>query len=54
MNQSFQNKNNGNETCEIYVGDVVMVKMEKRFEDNPNVQIETSRNPKNEKEIMKV
>jgi hypothetical protein len=29
MNQSFQNKNNGNETWEIYVDDVIMVEMEK-------------------------
>jgi hypothetical protein len=37
MNQYFQNKNSGNERCEIYVDDVIMVEMEKRFEDNPNV-----------------
>ncbi len=39
--------------CEIYMNDVVMEKMEERWEDNPNVQIERRKNPNNEKEIMK-
>jgi hypothetical protein len=40
-----------NETIEICMNDVVL---ENRFKKNPSVQIETSRNPKNDNEkIMK-
>jgi hypothetical protein len=39
--------------CEIYMNDVVMEEMEERWEDNPNVQIERSKNPNNEEEIKK-
>ncbi len=35
------------------MNDVVMEEMEERWEDNPNVQIERSKNPNNEEEIMK-
>jgi hypothetical protein len=54
MEQSFANENviNGNnETIEICINDVVL---EDKFEENPNVQIETSRNLQNgSEEIMK-
>jgi hypothetical protein len=54
MEQPFANENviNGNnETIEICMNDVIL---ENKFEENPSVQIETSRNPKNgNEEIMK-
>ncbi len=46
MEQSFANENvaiENNETIEIYMNDAIM-------EENVGVQIETSKNPKNEKE----
>jgi hypothetical protein len=43
--------NGNNETIEICMNEVVL---ENRFEENPSVQTETSRNPKNGNEkIMK-
>jgi hypothetical protein len=54
MEQSFINESviNGNhETIEICINDVVL---ENRSKENPSVQIETSRNPKNcSEKIMK-
>ncbi len=54
MEQSSTNENvmsGNNETIEICMNDVVL---ENRFKKNPSVQIETSRNPKNDNEkIMK-
>jgi hypothetical protein len=54
MEQSFANENviNGNnEIIEICMNEVVL---ENGFEENPRVQIETNRNPKNGSEkIMK-
>jgi hypothetical protein len=58
MDQSFKNED---KVCymkhDIYMNDVVMEEMEEmeeRWEDNPNVQIERSKNPNHEKEIMKI
>ncbi len=39
---------NGNKTCEIYMNDVFIEKMENKSKDNPSVQIEISIIPKNE------
>ncbi len=44
---------NGNKTCEIYMNDVFIKKMEERSKDNPNVQIEISITPKIGKIYMK-
>jgi phage terminase large subunit-like protein len=47
MEQSFANENvisGNNETIEICVNDVVL---ENKSNENPSVQIETNRNPKN-------
>jgi hypothetical protein len=54
MEQSSANENvmsGNNETIEICMNDVIL---ENRSKENPSVQIETSRNPKNGNEkIMK-
>jgi len=54
MEQSSTNENvmsGNNETIEICMNDVIL---ENRSKENPSVQIETSRNPKNGNEkIMK-
>jgi hypothetical protein len=54
MEQSFANENvisGNNETIEICMNDVVL---ENKFEENPSLQIETSRNLENgNEEIMK-
>jgi len=54
MEQSSANENvmsENNETIEICMNDVIL---ENRSKENPSVQIETSRNPKNGNEkIMK-
>jgi hypothetical protein len=44
---------NGNKTCEIYMNDVFIEKLEEIFKDNPSVQIEISIIPKNEEKNMK-
>jgi hypothetical protein len=51
---SFENENkvHGNETCEIYMNDVIMEEMEESFEYNPSVQTKTSKNSRNEEKIM--
>ncbi len=58
MGQSFENENkiNGNETCEDFMNEVIMEKqaMEKKFEDNHNLQTKMNINPKNEEEIIKI
>jgi hypothetical protein len=45
MDQSFtyENKVSNNEICEIFMNNVIM---EETCEDNPNVKIETNKNPK--------
>ncbi len=40
---TYKNKVNNNERCEIFMNSVIM---EETYEDNPNVQIETNKNPK--------
>jgi hypothetical protein len=44
---------NDNKTCEIYMNDVFIKKMEERSKDNPSVQIEIIIIPKIEERNMK-
>ncbi len=55
LDQSYENENTiaGNETCQVFMNDVIMEEMEKRFVDNPSVQTETNTNLENGEENMK-
>ncbi len=41
-----ENRINANETCEIYMNDI----MEETYEENPNLQAKISKNPKGQNE----
>jgi hypothetical protein len=40
---TYENKVHNNKRCEIFMNNVII---EETYEDNPNVQIETNKNPK--------
>jgi hypothetical protein len=51
----WRDKVSGNETCEIYMNDLIKEEMEKRLKNNPSVQTKTKKWRKdNEDQLKKV
>jgi hypothetical protein len=48
----MKNKVHGNETCEIYMNDIILEEMEEIFKYNLSVQTKPRKNPRNEENIM--